>query len=98
MNTVTIHLAPDTERKLRHQANQAGQTLETYLVRLAERAVANGTTAAHGAESAEQPRYISDPRPTGTEFARLLGDLAAGPPLPVLPADFTRADVYDDHN
>jgi hypothetical protein len=98
MNTVTIQLASDTERKLRYQANQAGQTLEAYLERLAERAVANGTTAAHGGESVEQPRFISDPRPTRDDFERLLGDLAAGPPVPVLPADFSRADIYDDHD
>jgi hypothetical protein len=98
MSTVTVQLAPDTEWKLRQQANQVGQTLEAYLERLAERAVANGTTAAHGVESLEQPRYISDPRPSQAEFERLLGDLATGPSLPVLPADFSRADIYDDHD
>ncbi len=98
MSTVAVELAPDTERKLRHQANQVGQTLEAYLQRLAERAVVNGTTIAPGEESAEQPKYISDPNPTPAEFERLLGDLAAGPALPVLPADFSRADIYDDHD
>jgi hypothetical protein len=98
MSIVTVQLAPDTERKLRQWANQVGQTLEEYLERLAERAVANGTPAAHGGEAVEQPRYISDPRPTPAEFERLLRDLAAGPLLPVLPADFSRADIYDDHD
>jgi len=98
MNTVTVQLAPDTERKLRYQASQAGQTLEVYLERLAESAVANGMTTARGGEAEEQPRYISDPRPTQAEFERLLGDLAAGPSLPVLPAEFSRADIYDDHD
>jgi len=98
MSTVSVQLTPDTEQKLRHQANQVGQTLESYLQRLAERAVVSGTTTATGRESEEQPRYISDPRPTQAEFERLLGDLAAGPPLPVLPADFSRADIYDDHD
>jgi hypothetical protein len=46
----------------------------------------------------QQPRYVSDPRPTLAEFERLLNELAAGPPLPVLPADFSRADIYDDHD
>jgi hypothetical protein len=96
MKTVTVQLDPDTERKLRRQANQVGLTLEAYLERLADQAVANGTTAARDGESVEQPRHISDPRPTGAEFERLLGDLTAGPPLPVLPADFSRADIYDD--
>jgi hypothetical protein len=98
MSTVTVQLAPDTERKLRHQANLAGQSLEAYLERLAEQAVANGTTAADPGESVKQPRYISDPRPTGAEFERLLSDLAGGPTLPLLPADFSRADICDDHD
>ena len=98
MSTVTVQLAPDTERKLRHQASQVGQTLETYLEVLVERAVGNGTTPALSGKSEEQPRYISDPSPTRAEFERLLGDLAAGPRLPVLPADFFRADIYDDHD
>ena len=46
----------------------------------------------------EQSRFISDPRPTQAELEQLLGDLAAGPPLPVLPVDFSRADIYDDHD
>jgi hypothetical protein len=104
--SITLQLHPDTEQKLRQQASRAGLTLEGYLQRLAERAVANGTTptptgeegTAPGGESDQQPRYISDPRPTRAEFERLLGDLAAGPPLPVLPADFSRADIYDDHD
>jgi hypothetical protein len=97
MSTVTVQLAPDIERKLRSQASQLGQTLEAYLVQLAERAVANATTSARG-DPGQQPRYVSDPRPTQAEFDRLLGDLAVGRPLPVLPADFSRADVYDDHD
>jgi hypothetical protein len=105
--SITLQLHPDTEQKLRQQASRAGLTLEGYLQRLAERAVADGTAPAPtstgkegtalGGESDQQPRYISDPRPTRAEFERLLGDLAAGPPLPVLPADFSRADIYDDH-
>jgi hypothetical protein len=98
MSTVTVQLAPDIERRLRQQANQLGQTLEAFLERLAERAVAKGTTAVHGGDSEEQTKYISDPRPTQAEFERLLGDLATGPSLHVLPADFSRADIYDDHD
>ena len=33
------------------------------------------------------------------EFDRVLDELAAGPPgAPSLPADFSRADIYVDHN
>ncbi len=33
------------------------------------------------------------------EFDRLLDELSEGlPPLPPLPADFSRADIYEDHD
>jgi hypothetical protein len=32
------------------------------------------------------------------EFDRLLDDLSNGPPLPHLPDDFSRADIYADHD
>lgn len=89
MSAVTVQLPPDTEQKLRDRATRVGQSLEVYLRELAERAVAT---------SADPPRLISDPRPTGAEFERLLGELATGPSLPVLPTDFSRADIYDDHD
>lgn len=54
--------------------------------------------AVTGAESKQEPRYTSDPNPTASEVERLLRELAAGSPLPVLPADFSRADIYDDHD
>ncbi len=98
MSAITVQLAPDTEAKLRQQAEQAGQTLEVYLQQLAERAVGNGMPAVTGAESKQEPRYTSDPNPTASEVERLLRELAAGSPLPVLPADFSRADIYDDHD
>jgi hypothetical protein len=98
MSTVTVQLTPDTEQKLRSQASELGQTLEAYLGQLAERAVANGTTVARSGDSEELPRYLSDPRPTRAELERLLGELVVGPPLPILPTDFSRADIYDDHD
>jgi hypothetical protein len=98
MSTVIVQLAPATEQRLRHQANELGQTLEEYLEQLAEQAVANGAAAVHVDESVAQPSFISDPRPSPAEFERLLNELAVGPPLPILPADFSRADIYDDHD
>jgi hypothetical protein len=45
------------------------------------------------------PKFISEPRPTPEEFDRLLDELAAGPTTgKVLPPDFSRADIYDDHD
>ncbi len=32
------------------------------------------------------------------EFNQLLDELSEGPPLPPLPADFSRADIYADHD
>ncbi len=32
------------------------------------------------------------------EFDRLLDELASGPTLPILPPDFSRADLYADHD
>jgi hypothetical protein len=42
--------------------------------------------------------FISRPRPTAEEIERLLDELASGPPGKVLPPDFSRADIYDDHD
>jgi hypothetical protein len=97
MSNYTVHLTPGIEQKLRDRASQVGQTLEVYLERLAESAAAEGT-ALRGGEPEERPRYISDPKPSQADLDRLLSDLAAGPRLPVLPPDFSRADIYDDHD
>jgi len=35
---------------------------------------------------------------TNGEFEQLLDELASGPALPPLPADFSRADIYSDHD
>ena len=44
------------------------------------------------------PQFVSDPQPTDEEFDRLLKDLASGPSVPTLPADWSRADIYEDHD
>ncbi|HJZ59054.1 MAG TPA: hypothetical protein VKE74_29185 [Gemmataceae bacterium] len=110
MPSITLQLPPDIERKLRDQAGQLGQTLEAYLQQLAEKAAGNGTLPAaapqdgdvHGPpapdDAADFPKYISRPHLTDAEFERNLKELAAGGPLPRLPADFSRADLYDDHD
>ena len=94
MSTIIVQITPATERKLRQQAEIAGETLEAYVEMLAERAVANGSDHVKKFEQ----RYISDPRPSTAEIETLLKDLAAGQSLPVLPTDFSRADIYDDHD
>ena len=84
MSAITLHLPPDTESALRANAARAGLTVEAYLRRLAERDAAGATDPTGNLSAAE--------------FDRLLDELAAGPRLPSLPADFSRADVYDGHD
>jgi hypothetical protein len=38
------------------------------------------------------------PQPTDDEFDRALRELASGSPVPTLPADWSRADLYDEHD
>jgi hypothetical protein len=47
MHSITIHLAPETERRLKERANQAGQTVEALLGQIAEEAAreVNGANA-----------------------------------------------------
>ena len=50
----------------------------------------------------QRPNNSAGPSPAESalsdeEFERLLAELASGPTLPHLPADFSRADVYTDH-
>lgn len=37
-------------------------------------------------------------RPTDEEFAQAMRELASGSPVPSLPADWSRADLYNDHD
>jgi hypothetical protein len=86
MASVVLNLTSDTERRLREKATRTGQTLETYLEQLAR----HDAEAANGAGTTQA---LSD-----DEFNRLLDELAEGPALPPLPADFSRSDLYADHD
>jgi hypothetical protein len=44
MHCIQLTLSPDTERRLREKAAEAGQTLESYLEGLARRAAENGAS------------------------------------------------------
>jgi uncharacterized protein (DUF1778 family) len=86
MSTVTLRLNPETERKLREVAAHLGQTLEAYLEQLAEQSAGIG------------PAPLPTQELTDEEFERLLDQLSEGPMLPHLPADFSRSDIYSDHD
>jgi predicted DNA-binding antitoxin AbrB/MazE fold protein len=45
-----------------------------------------------------EPMLLSDPDLSPEEFGRLLDEMAARPPGKTLPSDFSRADIYDDHD
>lgn len=44
------------------------------------------------------PRFVLDPNPTPDQFNRLLDEMASIGVGQALPADFSRADIYDDHD
>ena len=66
-------------------------------VRAVESLVTHLRSAA-GQTSPTIPQFLSDPRPTDEEFDWLLNELKSGPCVPLLPPDFSRADIYDDHD
>lgn len=45
-----------------------------------------------------EPMFLSDPNLSPEAFGRLLDEMAARPPGKPLPPDFSRADIYDDHD
>ena len=87
--SITLNLVQEAEQRLRAMAAQQGQTVEAYLEELA----GEETRARHGTSLPSTPPL--DP----AEFDRLLDEFSRGlPPLPPLPADFSRADLYADHD
>jgi hypothetical protein len=67
-------------------AAKTGATLEDYAKLVLER-------EAHGSQLVAQGGALES-----AEFEQCLDELAEGlPPLPILPADFSRADIYGEH-
>jgi hypothetical protein len=95
MTMITLELPAETEKKLRERAQQSGQTVEGYLRTLAEQAA---ESTAPGSQGRLVPRFVSEPQPSSAEFQRLLNELASPSTGHVLPPDFSRADIYDDHD
>jgi plasmid stability protein len=94
--TLTVDLPDDLVRRLQERASRQGRAIEEYVVGLIERDAAgpeNGRDAVEfGAEPGQAPA-LSD-----SAFDRLLDELASGSALPPLPADFSRADIYAEHD
>ncbi len=44
------------------------------------------------------PLFVSRPKPSAEDLERLLDELSSVPTGKVLPPDFSRADIYDDHD
>ncbi len=84
---MSISISPELERRLIEQATAAGySSVESYLIAIVSREGEAGL-----AESVVVP-------PTGAELDALLESLAFDEPVPPLPADFSRADIYADHD
>ena len=82
---VTVDLPPEIALRLAEKAAGAGKTIEAYLEGLAEDEV----HGRNGHEDWSSELSVAD-------FEHLLDELAAGPTLPQLPDDFSRADIYTD--
>jgi hypothetical protein len=84
MSTVTITLPPDTEKCLRDKATLIGQSLESFLQRLADRAAsaANGGGRLGGAEL------------TPDEWIAEWEELTANQPAIPVQVDDSRESIY----
>ncbi len=94
--TLTVDLPDDLERRLRERATCHGRVMEDYVLGLIERDAADSDSG--GIEAACGLQSGPDPGLSDSEFEALLDQLAFGPTLPRLPTDFSRADIYADHD
>lgn len=79
---MTLSISSDLERRIADQAAAAGYTSAEAYLRV----LLSGTL------SAASTTTVGD-----TEFVQLLDELVSDD-LPTLPADFSRSDIYLDHN
>jgi hypothetical protein len=86
---LTLNLPPEVEQKLRAQADRRSLSLEAYLEFLVTR-----QDLYENAAQVPAPEEL-----TVEEFDRILDEMSAGlPPLPTLPENFSREDIYYDHD
>lgn len=96
MSTVTLQLPPQTEEKLREKARFHGESLEAYVSRLI--VYLADSSLFQALDETVAPAPIGTPDDLA-EFDRILDEFAAdSADLPVLPKDFSRADIYGDHD
>jgi len=88
--TFNLNLSPETERLLREKAAQKGLALDSFLRQLVERE----TQAAEG-DLRQSAAVLMQP----AEIERLLDEFSDDlPSLRPLAADWSRADLYADHD
>jgi hypothetical protein len=90
MATILIDLQPGEEKVLRQKASAHGTTLESYILELVQREAL--TSSGSGVQ--QDPASLSL-----AEFDEVLDELAGvvrG--APSLPIDFSRTDIYADHD
>jgi len=94
MSSITVDLPDETRRRLEDKAARHGQPLEVFVrgVLEVEAGVANGPPV--GA------RPVLSPSQAVEEFDRWLAELENLPPipLPAVPCEYTREDIYFDHD
>jgi hypothetical protein len=93
---LTVNLPDELERRLRERASRQGRPVEQYVLGLIEQDAAAQEQGRDVEPSIPQPVQAS--ALSDNEFEQLLDSLASGPALPHLPADFSRADIYDGHD
>jgi hypothetical protein len=94
--TLTVPVTEPVLARLRERAAELGTTPEA--VAAADLARAAAPIGPGRAAARPRPRALSDPPLSREEFRRLLGEMASMGSGKVLPPDFSRADIYDDHD
>jgi hypothetical protein len=82
--TLRLHLTAALEARLRDEATARGQDVEAYVLQTLQEKLSRKPENATG----------NNP-PSPEEFTAALAELSFTGPA--LPADFSRADIYDDH-
>jgi hypothetical protein len=86
--SITVKLPADIEQRIRDNAAKNGVAVEDYVQTMLVRK-SNGTD--ESVSPSRQPVSVE-------EFEQLLDELSEPASLPELPADFSRADIYSDHD